>query len=53
MQLYQAGVLALLVDIINTSLDETASDALDRTACEVRVTYNIKTWLVSCEVSEM
>eukprot|EP00116_Pleurobrachia_bachei_P005417 sb/3465679/ len=37
MQLYQAGVLALLVEIINTSLDETASDALDRTACEILV----------------
>ena len=35
MQLYQSGVLSHIVDIINTSLDETDADAIERIASEV------------------
>lgn len=35
MQLYQSGVLSQIVDIINTSLDETDADAIERIASEV------------------
>ena len=37
MQLYQSGVLSQIVDIINTSLDETDADAIERIASEVYI----------------
>ncbi|KAL5260369.1 hypothetical protein ACHWQZ_G010480 [Mnemiopsis leidyi] len=37
MQLYQSGVLSQIVDIINTSLDETDADAIERIASEILV----------------
>ena len=35
MQLYQSGVLNQIVEIINTSLDETDTAAIERIASEV------------------
>ena len=35
MQLYQAGIISHLIDIINTSLDETENHASERIASEV------------------